>query len=364
MIFYRSVIRELTSVAFAVFSVLLAIMSVTQVIKLFDKAAEGALPTDAIVAMIAFTTLGYFGTLLSITLFISVLVVLTRIYRDHEMVVWLSAGLSPTAWVRPVLAFAVPLTVLIAAVSLYLGPWAQMKGNEYADVLKQREEISALSPGVFKESRNGENIYFVEDFSGERGAATNIFVQSTKDGKPVVLMAREGRMVTRDNGERYLVLQHGQRYEGEPGRGDWRTIEFGQYEIKITQNIKGYQDTRAKSMTTGTLLAGQTPDEKAELFWRVSLPVSALILALLAIPLSYYNPRSGQTFNLLIALFVYLIYYNLINLFQSMVGKDALGGWTGAVGLHLFMLALFVALLALRRKPLKLLLRGLRREAV
>lgn len=141
MIFQRSLVRELTSVTFAVFFVLLAIMLTTQVVRLFDKAAAGDLATDAIFAMIAFTALASFGTLLSITVFVAVLVVLTRIYRDHEMVVWLAAGVSPTQWIRPVLMFAIPITVIIASVTLWIAPWAHKKGNEYADLLKQREDI-------------------------------------------------------------------------------------------------------------------------------------------------------------------------------------------------------------------------------
>ncbi|MCG9082051.1 LPS export ABC transporter permease LptF [Laribacter hongkongensis] len=352
MIFYRSVIRELTAVAFAVFSVLLAIMVVTQVVKLFDKAASGALPADAIVALIAFSTLGYFGTLLSITLFISVIVVLTRIWRDHEMAVWLTSGLSPNRWIRPVLACAVPLTLLIATVSLFLGPWAARKGSEYTDILRQQDEISAVAPGVFKESRDGSKVYFVENYSGEAGSATNLFVRSIENGKTSLVFAREGIVRTEPNGERYLYLTDGRRYEGEAGAADWKVVEFRTYKVKINQNIRTTVDTRTKSVPSSMLWLANTPDARAELAWRVSLPIASLILALLAIPLSYYNPRSGQTFNLLIAIFVYQLYYNLMGVVQSWISKSELSVWS-MVWLHLAMLGLFVLLMVMRRKPLK-----------
>lgn len=359
MIFYRSVLRELTAVAFAVFSVLLAIMTVTQVVKLFDKAAAGVLPTDAIVAMIAFSTLSYFGTLLSITLFISVLVVLTRTWRDHEMAVWLTSGLSPNRWIQPILAFSVPLTILITIVSLYLGPWAARKGSEYSDVLRQREEVSALAPGVFKESRSGDKVYFVENYSGEAGAAYNIFVRSVSDGKTSIVFAREGTVRTEPNGERYLHLKSGRRYEGEAGHADWRVVEFDRYRVKITQNIRSNEDSRTKTADMSRLVGSDRSEDKAELAWRISLPIASLILALIAIPLSYYNPRSGHTFNLLIALFVYQLYYNLISLMQSWIAKGVLSSYWALALLHLLMAGVFVLLMLWRRKPLKLWLRSL-----
>jgi lipopolysaccharide export system permease protein len=107
MIFQRSLIRELTQVAMAVFTVLLAIVLTTQVLKLFGRAAAGQLASDAIFAMVGFATLGSFGVVLSLTLFISIMIVLTRLHRDSEMAVWQTSGLSPTAWISPVLKSAV-----------------------------------------------------------------------------------------------------------------------------------------------------------------------------------------------------------------------------------------------------------------
>ncbi len=342
MIFQRSVIRELTTVAFAVFSVLLAILLTTQIIRLFDQAAAGNLATDAIFAMIAFTALASFGTLLSITVFIAVLVVLTRMYRDHEMAVWMTAGLSPVRLIRPVLGFAVPLALLVMVVSLLLAPWAQRKGNEYADILQQREEVSALAPGVFKEAKNAERVYFVENFSGENGSANNIFVQSVENGQIVTIFAKQGFLQTTSEGERYLVLEHGYRYDGRAGQADFKTMEFSRYKVKIAQNIRTNEHRESKSRDTLILWQNDTPSDRAELAWRLSMPISAVILALLAVPLATYNPRAGQGFNLLIAVFVYQLYWQGMNLVQSQIAQGEYGSAFSILPLHFGMLALFM----------------------
>ncbi len=355
MIFQRSLIRELTQVAMAVFTVLLAIVLTTQVLKLFGRAAAGQLASDAILAMVGFATLASFGVVLSLTLFISIMIVLTRLYRDSEMSVWLTAGLAPTAWIRPVLTFAVPLVLLVAVVSLFLAPWAKGKGNQYANLLKQREEISALAPGVFKETQGGKRVYFIENYSGEAGAASNIFVQLIDgNGKLSAVFARSGRLYTDEqHGERFLLLEHGRRYEGEAGQQDFRIVEFERYRVRIDQALKPLTESSSKIRQTKALLASQDSADRGELAWRISVPVSALILALLAIPLSYYNPRAGQTFNLLLALFIYMFYYNTMGVVESAISRNKLSWLSGMLPLHLALLTLFVGLMAWRSGVLR-----------
>lgn len=355
MIFQRSLIRELTQVAMAVFTVLLAIVLTTQVLKLFGRAAAGQLASDAIFAMVGFATLGSFGVVLSLTLFISIMIVLTRLYRDSEMAVWLTAGLSPAAWIRPVLTFAVPLVALVAAVSLFLAPWAKGKGNQYANLLKQREEISALAPGVFKETQGGKRVYFIENYSGEAGAASNIFVQLIdSEGRLSAIFARSGRLYTDDaHGERFLLLEHGRRYEGEAGRQDFRVVEFERYRVRIDQGLKPLTESSSKVRPTAQLLASHEQSDLGELAWRVSIPVSALILALLAIPLSYYNPRGGHALNLLVALFIYMFYYNTMGVVESAISRGKLSWLSGMLPLHLTLLALFIGLMAWRSGALQ-----------
>src|SRR3954464_14203596 len=124
MIFHRALLREFASLAGAVFMALFAIALTTQLIRLLGKAAGGSISTDAVVAFIGFFALGALPVLLSLTMFISVLMTLTRGWRDSEMVIWFSSGLSLMAWLRPVMIFALPQVLLIAALSLFISPWA------------------------------------------------------------------------------------------------------------------------------------------------------------------------------------------------------------------------------------------------
>jgi lipopolysaccharide export system permease protein len=271
--------------------------------------------------------------LLSLTLFIAVLMTLSRAYRDSEMVVWFSGGLSLARWVKPVLMFAVPVVLAIAVVALTLAPWASGKAEELRKMLDSRDDVSAVIPGVFRESRQADRVYFVEEVSGTTNRVGNVFVSATQNGKTSVTVAREGLQETAPNGDRFLVLLNGFRYEGEPGQADFRTYEFARYTVRIeSREVERAQGT--KVMKTMALIEAAEPVHLAELSWRIGLPVSALLLALLAIPLSFVNPRAGRSINLIVALLVYMTYVNMLSVIQVNIALARVHLAPGIVVVH------------------------------
>ncbi|MDR2711295.1 MAG: LptF/LptG family permease, partial [Burkholderiales bacterium] len=147
MIFKRSLIRELTINAIGLFLVALAILFTNLVLRLLGLAASGRFDTEGILPMLGFYVLQYLHILLAITLFLTVLLSLTRAYRDSEMIVWFSAGQPLIAWSRPLLGFAAPFLVAIITLSLFLTPWAQQQRLQYEKQLESRDELSMLAPG-------------------------------------------------------------------------------------------------------------------------------------------------------------------------------------------------------------------------
>ena len=111
MIFHRSLVREFSLIALAVVGVLMAIILTRLLISLLGKAAGGDVVPEAVVGLIAFGLLNYLPVLLGIGVFVAILLALTRSYRDSEMTVWFSTGLSIAAWIRPVLQFAFPVSM-------------------------------------------------------------------------------------------------------------------------------------------------------------------------------------------------------------------------------------------------------------
>ena len=86
---------------------------------------------------------------------------------------------------------------------------------------------------MFRESSRAERVYFVEEISGSENMVANVFVSSNQHQKLGVMVARRGYQETAENGDRFLVLLNGRRYEGAPGTPEYRVYEFERYAMRV-----------------------------------------------------------------------------------------------------------------------------------
>lgn len=313
---------------------LAGIILVTQMVRILGRAALGDVDNEAVLPFIAFGLLNYLPVLLSLALFLGVFLTLSRIWQDSEMVVWQGAGLGPLSWLVPVLRFAIPGAFIIAALSLVVSPWVAQKRAEYKQLLSVRDESHSLIPGVFIESGDGNRVFFVEGISKQDGVVENIFIQSVQNGRHGVIVARGGHVASAENGDRFLTLTSGRRYEGAPGSADYRMMEFERYAVRLEPSvIEAYADSPRATRTTD-LLGNSSPAYRAEWVWRLGYPISALLLAIFAIPASHLNPRAGRSLNVIFAMLVYTAYYNLIGLSEAWVSQQTLSATASMLLVH------------------------------
>jgi len=344
MIFQRSLIREFSLIAIAVIGVLLAIILTRLLILLLGQAAGGEVLPEAVIGLIAFGILNNLPVLLSIAVFAAVLLALTRSYRDSEMTVWFTSGLSIAAWVRPVLQFSLPVALVCALLSLWISPWSQDRSVEYQRLLQSRDEVSSVTPGVFRESRSSDRVFFVDKISEGDAEVNNVFMQSTQNGRLGVMVAKRGFIETAENGDRFVVLLQGRRYEGTPGTLDYRTVDFDRYAIRIEPREAKREAPKNKAKDTMDLIREGTPPTAAELHWRIAQPLAVIIMGLFAIPLAFVNPRSGRSWNILLAVLVYALYSNLLSIFQAWTAQGKLPAWLGLWPVHLAMAGILLVL--------------------
>ncbi|MPQ60006.1 LPS export ABC transporter permease LptF [Duganella sp. FT27W] len=349
MIFQRALRREMAAAAGTTFTVLFSVSVTWTLIGILGKAAGGKVDSGDVLALIMFATVNYLPTILILTSFISVLMVVTRTYRDSEMVVWFASGLSLTRWIWPVLTFGIPMVLLTAALSLVAAPWAKEKSSEYVERFAKREDLQKVSPGQFRESSSANRIFFVEGVAGDTSVVHNVFVNTVDERGTAVIVAREGVISTGAKGERYLVLKNGRRYQGVPGQSDFQTMEFESYSMRVASQAQELDpDSDTDAIPTMALFADTSNSGRAELLSRIASPLTCLLLVLLAIPLGFVNPRAGSSANLIIALLIFFSYNNLVKLMEGVVqgGKIsfALGWWP----LHLITALVVLAMFAWR----------------
>ena len=334
MIFRRTLVRELTATAIGLFVVLAAILFTNLVLRLLAQAAGGAVAPDGILALLGFAALVRVNILLAVALFLTVLLTLSRWYRDSEMIVWMTSGQSITALLKPILWFSAPFLVAILALSLFLSPWAEKRKAEFERQLESRDELAFVTPGLFREFRSANLVVFIESINTFDGTIRNVFLHSIDDEKDATTVARVARLQEGTDGARYVVLEDGRRYEGSPGSPDFRVVEFERLGRVIRPAIARAIPVSRKAMPTEGLLLADGDAERAELFWRVSVPILAFVLTLLAIPLAHMNPRLGRTFNLFSAAFIYFSYTNCINIVQSLIAQGKVDFWVGLLLPH------------------------------
>lgn len=343
-IFQRSLTREFSAIAGSVVGVLVAITVVQQLVVYLRRAATGGVEPEAVMALMGFSLLSYLPVLLALGLFIGVLLTLSRSYRDSEMPVWFSSGLSIAAWVSPVLRFGLPIALLTALLSLFLTPWALSESAEYQRILRSKDDVARLSPGSFIESRGANRVFFVDKTTGDSDVVNNVFVQYTQNGRSGVIVARKGFQQIEANGDKFLVLESGRRYEGTPGALDFRIVDFERQKIRVEAKEAKADDPNSRRLSTWALVRQPNAERLAELHWRVALPIAALVLALMAIPLSFVNPRSGASWNLLLAALIFFLYYNLLNIFQGWTAQGRISPWIGLWPVHLGMITTLLVL--------------------
>ncbi len=351
MIFERSLVRELVNTASAIFIALLTIVLTIALVRVLGQAAAGQVDNGAVLALIMFASLNNLPVLLQLTVFVTILLAMTRSYRDSEMVVWQSAGLGLQRWLRPVLKFVVPVSIVVGLTSLFVAPWANRQASEFKARFEQRTEVARVAPGQFRESSDGTKVFFVEGFDAATASVQNVLVNTIRDGKVSVIVSKTGIVERQPNGDDFLVMNNGRRYEGTPGKPDYKVMEFERYGVRIESKSPDFSnDDSAKIRPTIDLITDPSPRAKGELVWRIGLMLSVVSLAMLAIPLSFVNARAGRSANLIVALLVYFVYNNAMNVVQSWTSRGRIGFAVSWWLVHVVVIALAIAMLAWRNR--------------
>ncbi len=348
MLFHSSVRKELARSFGATLVILVTIVMTMMLIRTLGQASRGMVNPSDVMLVMGYTVLGYLPTILALSLFISMVGTLSRMYRDSETVIWFSAGRGLASFLSPLFRFAWPVLVVIAGLALFAWPWANQQTQDLRDRYERRGDLERIAPGQFQESSGGNRVFFVEKDTVDGATGTNVFISANERGKQSVTSARTGR-VESVNDQRFLMLRSGQRLESTNGKPELKVSDFEEYGVQIGSNAAAAADSAPnKSLSTRRLLMEPTPSHLGELAWRIGLALAAFNFVVLAIAVSSVNPRAGRSGNLVFALFAFVVYFNLLNMGQSWIASGRAGFVPFLVGLHGGVLALCLLWLAAR----------------
>lgn len=357
MLFHASIRKELARSFGATLLVLLMIVTTMMLIRTLGQAAKGQIGAADVVRIMGLTTLGHLGTMVALGVFIAIVAVLARMYRDSEMVIWFAAGRGLGACLVPVLRFAAAPLAAIVVLSLWIWPWSHAQILQLRTQFEQRSDVDRVAPGQFQASADGSRVIFVDEGTLAAGGAgmadtspalRNIFVVESRAGVETVTSAQAAHVELGADDIRRAVLHHGQRMQDDAASGEVTMTHFQRYELALLESdaARAALTTRATS-TADLLKADSAPHDRAELAWRLSQPLMALNLVILALAITHVNPRIGHSTSTAVAILVFIAYYNFNSVGQSWVGT---GRWSMAalMGLHASVFAVAALIVAAR----------------
>ena len=343
----RYILRETFGAWLVVIAVLFTILMAKQFADILGDAAAQRLPRDAVWLIFALTSMRYVTQLTPIALFLGVMLALARLNRDCETAALSACGVGPGRLLVPVLTLTSVLALGLAWFSLWLNPDASARIEAIKRKAQQEVQLGALEPGKFMSPDNGVTVIYPRAVVDNE--ARDVFVGRQQGDRVVTTLAqRLERTVDPSTGDVAFVLRDGRRYEGVPGTNEFLVVEFDEGRLPIRPKDEEEVATSVLSKPTAALLESGLPADRAELEARMSYPISVLVLALLAVPLSRSAPREGRYAKVGIGLLAYVVYANVLLIARVWVEHGAVPQWAGLWWVHA--VAAAVALLLLVRQ--------------
>jgi lipopolysaccharide export system permease protein len=348
--FDRYVLREVWQSWVAVTGVLLVILVSNQVARVISQAASNGFPRDAVLTLVGLSSLQNLTVLVPVGMLLAIVLALGRLYHESEMSAARACGIGPRQLYRPIVALALPLALALAWLTLDVAPRATARVQQLRAEALRDAEFGALEAGKFR-TFGGRGVFYAGRVDAD-GTLADVFVQRQLEDRLEVTIARRARHATSaDGGLQVITLQDGERYEGAPGARDFRLVRFAEYSIPVRVPDPATGKQRRRERPTGELLASALPGDRAELQWRLSLPLMVLVLTLLAVPLAALAPRQGRYGRVGYAILIYFVYTNLLSATQVWIEQERIDAGLGVWWVHALVVGLALWLLH-RQSPL------------
>jgi lipopolysaccharide export system permease protein len=325
--------------------VLLLIFMSSQFAETLGDAAADVLPRDAVFRVLGLQFLQTLALIAPIGLLLGILLALARLNRDSEMAALAACGIGPARLLRPIGLLSVLVAGGVGWLALQEGPAANRTIEEISFNAKEQMELDVLQPGTFSTIDAGNTVFYAREAEGS--VLRGVFVQRTRSDQVEIVVAEEGE-AARDaaTGDlRGLEFRNGHRYVGVVGEPRWRIESFtrGGFPVEIENKVF---EPSVESRSTPSLLQSNDPHARAELHWRIAVPLSVLILAMLAVPLGRASPREGKYARVGLGLLIYIIYANSLSIARVWIERSLVPEWLGLWWVHAALALLGVLMLS------------------
>lgn len=347
MIIARYLIKEIIQTLFAVCLVLMIIGLSGQLVDVFSDVADGTLSVNTVMMVLGLKSLKMLMVILPLSLYLSVLMTLSRFYQNNEMAAISASGISQLYIMKIIVSFTFLFSIFIGIFSFQIIPWANGQQQEINQKSENATELEGMVAGRFRESSEGVGVMYVEGMDDDHKQMQGVFIQQRlKKNAELIIRANKGhRETNQQNGDRFMVLENGVRYQRTRGKLDYTVIEFEEHGVRVQEKASEVQQKKQTALPTLELMKKEGPIYTAEFHSRLAPILLCLLLSALAVPLSQTSPRQGQYLRLGIGLFIYIIVTNFINIGKTWIAHGKVPAMLGLWWVHAILLILVILLL-------------------
>ncbi|HKD54343.1 MAG TPA: LPS export ABC transporter permease LptF [Steroidobacteraceae bacterium] len=338
----RYVLREVVTAWLAVTGVLIIILLANEVVGVLERAAANQFPKSMVLELIGLGALQYLAILVPVGLLLGVVLAFGRLYHDSEMAAALACGVRPVSLYAPVALLAGLVAAGLAYLSLVLAPQATARALSLRNAALHAGQFAPLVAGKFRTFGSANAVVYAQTVARD-GTLGGVFVERNLGTEVQTALAqRATHSATADGLTHIFTLYDGERIEGVPGTKEFRIVHFAEHVVPVQVPVVNDAVRDLEARPTDSLRRSSDPAERAELQWRVALPIMCLVLALLAVPLARLRPRQGRYARVWMAVVIFFVYYNLVTAGKTWIARGTLPEWLGLWWTHAV-----VALLAL-----------------
>ncbi|MGR8919030.1 MAG: LPS export ABC transporter permease LptF [Gammaproteobacteria bacterium] len=346
MLIDRYLMREIGTSFAAVAVVLTVIFLSYSLSRYLTDAASGLFEAAEVARLTFYKSIIALEVLLPLAFYFGVIVGFGRLSGSSELMALRACGLREARLKRPLFVAALLLAAVVAAFSFNVRPQAYAEIYAMKDAAEAAAELDRIRPRRFYLYENTERAVYVDDIADKGRELRGVFIRDRGERELEVISAVSGRLeayVTADSHRLVLsdasIVRSVARGRDFSGRFDTLTLNVR------AENPVAYRYRTKAEPTTGLALSPAAAD-RAELQWRLSTPLSTILLALTALSMSAPQPREGRFARLPLAVGIYAVYYNLLGVGRSWVEQQAMSSLWWVPGL----LAAGLALNLLRRR--------------
>jgi lipopolysaccharide export system permease protein len=321
-----------------------------QVVLTVQESVEYGIPFKELIPLVGFNMLRDIPIILSLSLFLSIIITISQLYKNSEAVVMNSIGLNDKNFIQvmqPIILFSF---IIVFFLTVFAVPWAKQQKSYAEDETLNASEFSFISEGRFESFKDGDIVFYASESnkanSSDEQNMEEVFIYANNNNTPVIVLASEATKYTNSQTKsEYLRLKDGFRYEGLPGSQNIKILDFDQYDLEIVSGeaIESFLNfSEIEEKTTTQLIIDGDFLSSAELQWRLSQPISIFILSVLGVFLGKSSPRTGKGINLIIGLVIFLLYNNSLLIAKSSIETEQLSPFIGMWPVHLFLIILII----------------------